>query len=65
MRLLTFKEKVHRGCFYCIDVKRISTKSGVCSSCPHDECPYHILDKYETYDDYIESDDSKIEALMH
>ena len=30
------------------------------TSCPHDECPYKVLDKYETYEDYMKSEDSKI-----
>lgn len=65
MRPLAFKEKVQRGCFYCIDRKRVRTASGVSTNCPYDECPYHVLDKYETYEEYVESEDSKIEALMH
>lgn len=32
------------------------------TSCPHDKCPYRVLDKYETYDDYMESEDSKIDV---
>jgi hypothetical protein len=29
--------------------------------CPHEECPYEVLDKYETYEDYLKSKDSKID----
>ncbi len=29
-------------------------------TCPHKECPYKVLDKYETYEDFLDSEDSKI-----
>lgn len=28
--------------------------------CPYTECPYKVLDKYDTYEDYLKSEDSEI-----
>jgi hypothetical protein len=56
-RKLTKKERDKRGCSYCLDT---GDKEQVWH-CPHDECPYTVLDKYETYDDYMKSEDSKID----
>ena len=50
---------------FCFGESGLITASGVSTNCPYDECPYHVLDKYETYEEYVESEDSKIEALMH
>lgn len=30
------------------------------NSCPHKECPYTVLDKYDTYEDYMKSKDCEI-----
>jgi hypothetical protein len=30
------------------------------TGCPHDECSYHVLDKYDTYEEFMASEDSKI-----
>lgn len=64
MRQLTQQEMIQRGCWYCLDIKRVRTGRDTRTHCTHEECPYHVLDKYKTYDEYIESDNSKIEALM-
>jgi hypothetical protein len=29
--------------------------------CPHRKCPFAVLDKYEDYEDYMKSKDSKID----
>jgi hypothetical protein len=33
---------------------------GIRTTCPHAKCPYTVLDKYDTYEAFMESDDSKI-----
>lgn len=38
------KEVKKRGCWYCTDFKR---------KCPHAECPYHELDGFKTYEEYL------------
>lgn len=64
MRFLTFDEKEQRGCVYCLNIKASQVGYRTRNLCPYEECPYHVLDNYETYEDFIESDESKIEALM-
>ena len=43
-RLGSTMEMKKRGCHYCADFKRV---------CPHRECPYHELDGFNTYTDYL------------
>lgn len=51
MRLLTFNEKAKRGCYYCTD---LTVKNGR-KACPYYECPYHELDEFENYGEYLKS----------
>jgi hypothetical protein len=30
------------------------------TSCPFDECPFSVLDKYNSYEEFMASEDSKI-----
>ena len=30
------------------------------TACPWDKCPFTVLDKYNTYEEFMASDDSKI-----
>jgi hypothetical protein len=30
------------------------------TACPFDECPFEVLDKYNSYEEFMESEDSKI-----
>lgn len=39
-----------RGCHYCLDKIK-----GKYSRCPHMVCPYHELDQYDTYQDFLKS----------
>lgn len=63
MRVVPNYEKRQRGCQYCFDVGKQHYKGANRIACPHDECPYAVLDKYETYDQYMASQDSRI--LVH
>lgn len=65
MRFLTVKETKKRGCSYCIDHRngsnRVKVKPGWTHlKCIYDSCPYHELDKYRTYKDYLNSKESQI-----
>lgn len=62
MRPVSLREKNKRGCAYCTDMKlhRVPSAGGVRTCCPHDECPYHALDQYDTYQEFMASDDAKI-----
>lgn len=61
MRKIYAAEIEQRGCHYC--EKRVLKwdRSGgfYRSHCPHTRCPYRVLDKYESYKDYMNSEDSK------
>jgi hypothetical protein len=64
MRLLKKGEGTKRGCRYCTDVGRKfdAHRGGVRLACQHTECPFTVLDKYETYEDYMESKDGKLDV---
>lgn len=66
MKYLSECEPEKRGCYYhCTDTRLISVgKGNFRRYCIHEKCPYRILDKYETYEDYLKSPDSRIDALM-
>ena len=62
MRFIHNEEKAQRGCFYCLDAVTVMVERN-CGNvkrrmCPHDECPYHELDGFKTYADYMKSTDS-------
>ena len=61
MRVLRKAETTKRGCSYCTDIirERIEKTGGGRSRCPHEECPYKVLDKYDTYEDYMQGDECK------
>ncbi len=54
MRIISKAEKKKRGCVECYDlVQYIGRNCRV--ACPYDECPYHELDKYDTYSAYLKA----------
>lgn len=55
-RKIKGREKFKRGCDYCLDVREEMHTY----YCPYEECPYHVLDKYEFYEDYLASEDAMI-----
>lgn len=60
MRVVPVFEKKQRGCVYCMEVQMTKSKGCRRCGCPHDVCPYEILDKYESYEQFMASEDSKI-----
>ena len=60
MRMVPYFEKKQRGCMYCNHMKAKEFGKEIRTACPFDECPYHDLDKYKTYDEFMASDDSLI-----
>ena len=52
MLLIDAKQSRRRGCIYCADyvVVRMRGKRMVC---PYDECPYHEMDGYHSYSEYL------------
>lgn len=60
MRVVPFFEKKQRGCIYCANVGVSRYRTDNRTSCPFDECPYRVLDKYKSYEEFMASEDSKI-----
>jgi hypothetical protein len=60
MRRLTKKEIKQRGCVYCTRVVVRQFNHTNWRHCPYGECPFHELDKYETYRDYLKHEGLKI-----
>ena len=64
MRRISMPEAKKRGCHYCRDCqtgKRLERMPGFSNIlCFHDICPYHELNKYRKYKDYLDSKESQI-----
>lgn len=60
MRVIALSEKKQRGCQYCTNVTTVRHEGMMRTACPYDECPYKVLDKYKSYEEYMESEDCKI-----
>lgn len=63
MRVVPFFEKKQRGCQYCMHVTKCQNEFSSHDSrtgCPFDECPYSVLDKYRTYEEFMASEDARI-----
>lgn len=60
MRVIPKYENKQRGCSDCLhsETKRFAQQFRV--FCPHRKCPYTVLDKYKTYEEFMASEDSKI-----
>lgn len=65
MKLLDKKEMKQRGCIHCTEMKRKKYKSCVenFNFCKYSQCPFHELDGYKDYRDYLDSEESKIPNL--
>ena len=58
MRPLQPREMNKRGCIYCLDYRNQKKKpedTQRTKMCIHPSCPYHELDPYNTYLDYLKS----------
>lgn len=53
MRRVSSTEKNKRGCPYCLDYQKKRFEGVRRFVCIHDKCPYHELDKYKTYREYL------------
>lgn len=60
MRVIHLRENKQRGCLYCLHVVQRKLGFATQTSCPFDRCPYAVLDKYETYEEFMKSEDSRI-----
>ena len=59
-RVLPSYEKRQRGCLECLHVTTKKHEGEKRNACPFSQCPYPVLDKYKTYEEFMESEDSKI-----
>lgn len=53
MRVVRVAEMKKRGCIFCADHQSKKYRGRKQKVCIHNECPYHELDKYEKYRDYL------------
>lgn len=60
MRPVPLYEKKQRGCQYCKDMCVKVYGKETRTACPFAECPYTVLDKYNSYEEFMASEDSKI-----
>ncbi len=59
-RVLPPFEKKQRGCQYCLDVTTMRYEGQIRNACPFGKCPYEVLGKYKSYEEFMASEDSKI-----
>ena len=59
-RIVPTFEKKRRGCLYCLHVQSERRRGYNLTACPFGECPYEVLDKYNSYEEFMASEDSKI-----
>lgn len=65
-RRLKETEAIKRGCLFCAEMymRCIGIKNPVrYRMCPYRVCPYHELDKYDSYEEYLQSPDSGLRFL--
>jgi hypothetical protein len=59
-RVLHGFEKKQRGCQYCLHVTTFRHNGEIRNACPFDQCPYEVLGKYKTFEEFMASEDSQI-----
>ena len=59
-RIMPMYDSKQRGCKYCLHVSSARCRGQNQTACPFGECPFVVLDKYNTYEEFMASEDSKI-----
>ena len=59
-RVLPAFEKKQRGCQYCLHVTTKRNYGEIRNACPFSQCPYEVLNKHKTYEEFMASEDSMI-----
>lgn len=60
MRLIPLYEKKQRGCQYCLQMQYVKHEGKYRTACTLEECPYQVLEKYKSYEEFMASEDGKI-----
>lgn len=58
--MLHLNERKQRGCAYCLHVDHEKFNGSTRLTCSFDKCPYQVLEKYKTYEEFMASEDCKI-----
>ena len=56
-RILPLFEKKQHGCQYCLHVTSLRHNGEIRNACPFDQCPFDVLNKYKSYEEFMESED--------
>lgn len=64
MRILRRKEQTKRGCLYCTQMEKKMYGGRLSTFCPYDKCPYHELDGYKKYTDYLKDSYDPFKELL-
>ena len=59
-RIVPLHENRQRGCRYCLHVTSARHRGANQTACPFAECPFEVLDKYNSYEEFMASEDGKI-----
>ena len=59
-RIVPRHESKQRGCQYCLHVTSERRRGQKQTACLFDECPFVVLDKYNSFEEFMASEDSKI-----
>lgn len=63
-RTIPYSQVKKRGCEYCTDMVIISKKQTyIIRGCIHSECPYHELDNFKSYNEYLKKAELNVGSL--
>ena len=65
MRYLICTITKKRGCQDCTEVYTIKNGELKYHFCKHNECPFHELDKYNRYEDYLKAQPKDMFRVLH
>ena len=64
MRLITEEERAKRGCSYCADAQVKMKNRKRRRVCPYWECPYHELDAFKSYGEFMKTKTTSMTILL-
>jgi len=63
VRIIGKKELKKRGCNYCLHKGLTKVEEKKFSTCPYDVCPYKVLDKYNSYEEFLKKQDFRLPLI--